>query len=48
MGNASRNLAVRIFGMKRAFGRPRHRWQVNVEMNLEKWCVNWIELFRNS
>jgi len=32
---------------KRPLGRPRHRWEDNIEMDLQEvgWgCMNWIEL----
>jgi hypothetical protein len=35
---------------KRPLGRPRLRWEDNIEMDLHKWCVggmDWIELAEN-
>jgi hypothetical protein len=35
---------------KRRLGRPRHRWQDNIKMDLQEvrwWGMNWIELAKN-
>ena len=35
-------------GGKRPLGRPRLRWEYNIEMDLQKgegWARNWIDLF---
>jgi hypothetical protein len=34
---------------KRSFGRPRRRWEDNIEMNLQEvgcWGMDWIDLAR--
>jgi len=34
-------------GRKRLFGRPRHRWEYNIKMDLQEvecGCIEWIDL----
>jgi hypothetical protein len=36
---------------KRPLGRPRHRWEDNIKMDLQKvrcWIMGWIELVRDT
>jgi len=36
---------------KRPLGRPRHRWEENIKMDLQEVgceCVNWIDLAQNK
>jgi hypothetical protein len=35
---------------RRSLGRPRHRWEDNIKMDLQDvgWCVDWIELAQDK
>jgi hypothetical protein len=34
---------------KRPLGRPRHRWEDNIRMDIQKWCVKvWIKLAQDK
>ena len=49
-GRSAFKVLTGTYAGKRPFGRPRHRWEDNIKMDLKEICINtrnWVDLTQN-